>query len=159
MVQQLQRSSERILGKCFILPDESKIQLDFHGGKQRVRRFVDERSKDFCHMPTVKFPQSLMIWGSFSHRGIGYLHVCEKTVDQHEYIKIIRTRVLQYKRRYFANDEMIFQDDSAPAHRDKSVSMFKDQIGLRWKQSLGLETVQTSTRSKIHGASLKRRSM
>ena len=105
------------------------MEINYHAGNTRVRRYSWESTKPFCEIPTVKHPQSVMIWSGFSARKIGYLHLCERTVNSQEYIKILRTRVLPYQSRFF-NGNMIFQDDSAPAHRSKATTAFKTARGI-----------------------------
>ena len=123
--------------KRVFFSDESKIEMTYHAGNTRVRRYSWEANKPWCCLPTLKHPMSVMIWSGFSARQIGYLHLCEKTVDSKEYTKILRTRVLPYQNRFFDGD-MIFQDDSAPAHRSKVTCAFKeanDIISLPWPSS------------------------
>ena len=110
--------------------DESKMSLTYHSGNTRVRHFSHEKQQGFTVMPTVKFPASIMIWSGFSARAIGYLHLCEKTVNGAEYKKILETRVLPYERRFFPDGGMVFQDDSAPAHRCKLVEQFKKSCDI-----------------------------
>lgn len=115
--------------KNVFFSDESKIEMTYHAGNTRVRRYSWEADRPWCQLPTVKHPASLMIWSGFSSREIGYLHLCEKTVDTKEYVKILRTRVIPYQNRFFDKD-MIFQDDSAPAHRSKVTTAFKAANGI-----------------------------
>ena len=115
--------------KNVFFSDESKIEMTYHSGNTRVRRYSWEAQQPFCQQPTVKHPASLMIWSGFSARQIGYLHLCESTVNTKEYVKILRTRVLPYQNRFF-HGEMIFQDDSAPAHRSKITNSFKSANGI-----------------------------
>ena len=66
-----------------------------------------------------------MIWGCFSWYGVGRMYICEKAVNQTEYIRILETRALPSIRdmtEEFGLESITFQDDSAPAHRAKAVS-------------------------------------
>jgi len=117
--------------KNVFFSDECKMEITYHSGNVRVRRYSHEAEKPWCQLPTVKFPASLMLWSGFSAKAIGYLHVCERTINSEEYIKILRTRVLPYQQRFFNAGDMTFQDDSAPAHRSKVVDSFKNTHGIK----------------------------
>ena len=127
MVQNTQRLGRS--SRSVFFSDESKIEMTYHSGNTRIRRYSWEANQPWCQLPTVKHPSSLMIWSSFSARQIGYLHLCEKNVDSKEYIKILRTRVLTYQIHFF-DGYMIFQDNSAPVHRSKVTCAFKEANGI-----------------------------
>ncbi len=82
--------------------DESKFCISFGNQGPRVWRKRGEAQNPRCLRSSVKFPQSVMVWGAMSSAGVGPL--C-----------FLRSKVL------------IFQQDLAPAHSAKATSTwFKD---------------------------------
>lgn len=107
-----------------IFSDESKFNLHGTDGINFVRRRKGERLKDSCLKSTVKFPTSIMVWGCFSSKGVGPLHVLERTVKAQDYIQILEDCLMPTIEEQFGDaSNCIFQDDSAPCHRAKIVSV------------------------------------
>ena len=97
--------------------------FSLQANKFHVRRRSGERLKPECVVGTVKHPVSVMVWGCFSHRGPGRLHIVPKgtTVTAAAYQEILENRMLPSARDMFHDQDYIFQDDGAPCHRAKSV--------------------------------------
>lgn len=107
-----------------IFSDESRFNLHGHDGFNRVRRRKGEKYLPECILPTVKHPTSIMIWGCISGYKIGSMKVCEGIMNGAKYIQMLESSLLPF---YYELSEhlpvIIFQDDSAPCHRAKSVSI------------------------------------
>jgi transposase len=105
--------------------DESKFNLYGSDGIHYVRRRSGERLSDTCISPTVKHPAGQMVWGCFSYHGVGQLAFIDGTVNAKVYKKILRRHLFPSMEFHYSHEsEFIFQDDSAPCHRAKSVSCF-----------------------------------
>lgn len=88
-----------------------------------VRRRKGERFSQGCVKSTVKHPQGQMIWGCFSYYGVGELFQVDKTVNAEVYLKVLYNNFIPFLETHLSNtDQVIFQDDSAPYHRAKTVS-------------------------------------
>ena len=113
--------------KRVLWSDESRFNLYASDGRRLVRRRPGEEFHPSCLERKVKHPDGVMIWGCFSWFGVGRLFICEKMVNQDEYLTILRTRLLPSMADLEENfgvdrDSIVFQDDSAPAHRARRVS-------------------------------------
>ena len=113
--------------KNVIWSDESKFNLYRSDGHQFVRRRSDEEYHPDCLETTVKYPASAMVWGCFTWYNIGRLHLCKGTVNQAQYLKILEDRLLPTMRDLeqdvgISSRDIVFQQDSAPAHTAKTVT-------------------------------------
>lgn len=109
--------------RCVIWSDESKFNLLCADNLPYVRRSAGERFKDECIVKTVKFPQSQMVWGCFSFYVLGPLHFVNGTMNAQRYGQVIREFLVPATKQHHSyTDKCIFQDDSVPCHRAKSVS-------------------------------------
>ena len=62
-----------------------------------------------------------MIWGCISDQGVGGLHFVQGTVNAQVYIGILEEKLLPTIQDHFTSvQNVIFQDDSAPCHREKT---------------------------------------
>lgn len=107
--------------------DESIIST--RANKTHVRRRAKERLLPSCITPTVKHPESVMIWGCFSFYGPGRLYVVPKgtTVNSVRYLEILNTRMMPSASAMYPTGDFIFQDDGAPCHRSKVVKAWFQQ--------------------------------
>ena len=58
-----------------LFSDESTFTLNNHAGNNYVRRRPDEKYRPYCISPTIKRPQSIMVWGCMAASGICRLKV------------------------------------------------------------------------------------
>ena len=109
--------------KKTIFSDESNFDLFGNRGTMKVWRRSGELFLPNCMLPTFKHPESVMVWGCFSHEGVGRLRILLKSqrVNQHVYLDILSKELRQTQRDQFPNGESIFQDDNAPYHRARTV--------------------------------------
>ena len=56
-----------------LFSDESTFNLNNHAGNNYVRRRPEEEYRPYCISPTIKHPQSIMVWGCMAASGIGRL--------------------------------------------------------------------------------------
>ena len=78
-----------------IFSDESRISIFGSDGIRYVRRRATEEFLPQCILPTMKHPQSIMVWGCMSGEGIGRLQVCEGMITARKYIDDILEKKLR----------------------------------------------------------------
>ncbi len=82
-----------------------------------------------CLKSSVKFPQSVMIWGAMSSAGVGPFFFM-KTNDTAPVYQEILEHFMLPSFSYFKDAEFIFQQDLAPAHTAKSTKSWLNDYGL-----------------------------
>ncbi len=87
-----------------------------------------------CLKSSVKFPQSVMIWGAMSTAGVGPLCFLKTNVTAPVYQEILKHFMLPSADQLFKDADLIFQQDLAPAHTAKSnKSWLNDHgVGVDW---------------------------
>ncbi len=76
---------------------------------------------------SVKFPQSVMVWGAMSSAGVGPLCFLRSKVNTAVYQEVLELFVLPAADQLYGDADFIFQQDLAPAHSAKATSTwFKD---------------------------------
>ncbi len=78
------------------------------------------QSPSICLKSSVKFPQSVMIWGAMSSAGVGPLCFLKTNVTAPVYQEIMEHLILHSADQLFKDADFIFQQDLAPAHTAKS---------------------------------------
>ncbi len=100
--------------------DESKCCISYgNQGPRFWRKGVKAHSPSFLKS-SVKFPQSVMIWGAMSSAGVGPLCFLKTNVTAHVYQDILEHFMLSSADQLFKDADFIFQKDLAPAHTAKS---------------------------------------
>lgn len=119
-----------------IFSDESRICI---GQGDDAGTFVWCRSnkiyEDNCLKKTCKFPQSLMIWGCMSGKGMGEMTVITSSINAQVYVEILDTFLIPSIERMFGDGSILFQDDNASCHRAKSVKTFLQErhiMSMAW---------------------------
>lgn len=105
--------------------DESRFEVCVGDSRSRVIRKKEEAYRTDCLKRKVKFPASVMVWGSMSARGVGSLHFVEGIVNADKYIHILESHLkptLEESRR--TGFEFIFQQDGAACHTAKRVKIW-----------------------------------
>ncbi len=100
--------------------DESKFCISFGNQGPRVWRKGGEAHSPSCMKSSVKFPQSVMIWGAMSSAGVGPLCFLKTNVTAPVYQEILEHFMLPSADQLFKDADFIFQQDLAPAHTAKS---------------------------------------
>ncbi len=76
---------------------------------------------------SVKFPQSVMVWGAMSSAGVGPLCFLRSKVNTAVYQEVLEHCMLPAADQLYGDADFIFQQDLAPAHSAKATSTwFKD---------------------------------
>ncbi len=95
----------------------------------RVWRKGGEAHSPGCLKSSVKFPQSVMIWGAMSSTGVGPLCFFKPT-SLHPFTKTFwSTSCLPSADQLFKDADLIFQQDLAPAHTAKSTKSWLNDHG------------------------------
>ncbi|KAK4323716.1 hypothetical protein Pmani_005597 [Petrolisthes manimaculis] len=110
--------------KKLMFSDESTFRLVRMASKTVRRPSGVSRYDPKYIVKTVKHPDSVMVWGSFSgYKGSGGLYFLPKNVTMKgaNYIEVLRDHLLVP---YDIHECEVFMQDSAPAHRCKAVTKF-----------------------------------
>ncbi len=107
--------------------DESKFCISFGNQGPRVWRKRGEAQNPRCLRSSVKFPQSVMVWGAMSSAGVGPLCFLRSKVNTAVYQEVLEHFMLPAADQLYGDADFIFQQDLAPAHSAKATSTwFKD---------------------------------
>ncbi len=107
--------------------DESKFCISFGNQGPRVWRKRGEAHNPRCLRSSVKFPQSVMVWGAMSSAGVGPLCFLRSKVNTAIYQEVLEHFMLPAADQLYGDADFIFQQDLAPAHSAKATSTwFKD---------------------------------
>ncbi len=107
--------------------DESKFCISFGNQGPRVWRKRGEAQNPRCLRSSVKFPQSVMVWGAKSSAGVGPLCFLGSKVNTAVYQEVLEHFMLPAADQLYGDADFIFQQDLAPAHSAKATSTwFKD---------------------------------
>jgi hypothetical protein len=107
----------------------------FEESSQHVRRAADGEFLEQCVAQTVKHLTSAMVWSIMSAQGTGRLYIVEGSMKQHQYRKILGTRLLPQLKDWFPEGDFVFMHNGAPCHKAKSITKFlaeKDVKTLPW---------------------------
>ncbi len=113
-----------------LFSDESKFCISFGNQGPRVWRKGGEAHSPSCMKSSVKFPQSVMIWGAMSSAGVGPLCFLKTNVTAPVYQEILEHFMLPSADQLFKDVDFIFQQDLAPAHTAKSTKSWLNDHGV-----------------------------
>ncbi len=113
-----------------LFSDESKFCISFGNQGPRVWRKGGEAHSPSCMRSSVKFPQSVMIWGALSSAGVGPLCFLKTNVTAPVYQEILEHFMLPSADQLFKDADFIFQQDLAPAHTAKSTKSWLNDHGV-----------------------------
>ncbi len=99
--------------------DESKFCISFGNQGPRVWRKRGEAQNPRCLRSSVKFPQSVMVWGAMSSAGIGPLCFLRSKVNTTVNHEVLEHFMLPAADQLYGDADFIFQQDLAPAHMPK----------------------------------------
>ncbi len=133
-----------------LFSDESKFCISFGNQGPRVWRKGGEAHSPSCMKSSVKFPQSVMIWGAMSSAGVGPLCFLKTNITAPVYQEILEHFMLPSADQLFKDADFIFQQDLAPAHTAKSTKSWLNDNLVCWCAWLG---------SKLTRPELQRESM
>ncbi len=113
-----------------LFSDESKFCISFGNQGPRVWRKGGEAHSPSCLKSSVKFPQSVMIWGAMASAGVGPLCFLKTNVTAPVYQEILKHFMLPSAEQLFKDADLIFQQDLAPAHTAKSTKSWLNDHGV-----------------------------
>ncbi len=113
-----------------LFSDESKFCISFGNQGPRVWRKGGEAHSPSCMKSSVKFPQSVMIWGAMSSAGVGPLWFLKTNVTVPVYKRILEQFMLPSAEQLFKDADFIFQQDLAPAPTAKSTKSWLNEHGV-----------------------------
>ncbi|KAK3521441.1 hypothetical protein QTP70_004974 [Hemibagrus guttatus] len=115
-----------------LFSDESKFCISFgnQGNQPKVWRKGGEAHSLSCLKSSVKFPQSVMIWGAMSSAGVGPLCFLKTKVTALVYQEILEHFMLPSADQLFEDADFIFQQDLAPVHTAKSTKSWLNDHGV-----------------------------
>ncbi len=112
-----------------LFSDESKFCISFGNQGPRVWRKGGEAHSPSCLKSSVKFPQSVMIWGPMSSAGVGPLCFLKTNVTASVYQEILEHFMLPSADQLFKDADFVIQQDLASAHTAKSTkSWLNDHV-------------------------------
>lgn len=123
--------------KSVLFTDESQFHL-FENMCKYVRRPRNARFNRRYTLPTVRHSPSVMVWGSFSGRGIGSLHFLppNTTFRAANYLAMLQEVLPHTMERLGAT---VLQQDNAPCHKAKIVGA--------WLRSENIEVLEWAGQS------------
>ncbi len=83
-----------------------------------------------CLKSSVKFPQSVMIWGAISSAGISPLCFLKNKLHCTRLPRKLEHFMLPFADQLFKDVDFIFQQDLAPAHTAKSTKSWLNDHGV-----------------------------
>ncbi|KAL0153139.1 hypothetical protein M9458_051560 [Cirrhinus mrigala] len=102
-----------------LFSDESKFCMSFGNQGARVWRKTGEREMPKCLKSSVKYPQSVMVWGAMS-----------AAVNAASYQEILEHFMLPSAEKLYGDEDFIFQHDLAPAHSAKTTGKWFTDHGI-----------------------------
>ena len=100
-----------MLNGNFAFPLEIKVQES--GG------IVERHKIQSCLKSSVKFPQSVIIWGAMLSPGVSPLCFIKSRVNAAVYKEILEHFMLPSADKLYGDADFLFQQDLAPAHSAK----------------------------------------
>lgn len=111
--------------------DEATFTVTCNRGARVYRRPGSDPLDPRYVESTVKHPDSLMVWGCFSGRGMGKLIVLPKNekVNQYNYLELLCDHLPDC---FDMTSARVFQQDGAPAHTAKYVTSWLNDCDVRF---------------------------
>ncbi len=100
--------------------DESKFGISFGNQGPRVWRKRGEAQNPCCLRSSVKFPQSVMVWGAMSSAGVGPQRFLRSKVNTAVYQEVLEHFMLPAADQFYGDADFIFQQDLAPCTQCQS---------------------------------------
>ncbi|KAJ7324816.1 hypothetical protein JRQ81_017836, partial [Phrynocephalus forsythii] len=103
-----------------LFSDESNFCISFGNQGPKIWRKNGEAQNARCLKSSVKFLQSVLLWGAMSSAGVGPLCFIKPRVNAAIYQEILECFMLPSKEELYGDADFIFQQDLAPAHTAKN---------------------------------------
>ncbi|CAH2008742.1 unnamed protein product [Acanthoscelides obtectus] len=116
-------------------------QLYFLHSITHYHKFVnsDQKIKQSLYKRKVKFPASIMVWGSMSSKGVGKLHFVDENMDTNKYLAILEESLLPVMEECLTSgQDFMFQQDGAACHTSKKAIKWMEENNvplLKWVSS------------------------
>ncbi len=94
-----------------LFSEESKFCISFGNQGPRVWRKSGEAQNPSCLKSSVKFPQSVMIWGAVTSAGVGPLCFIKSKVNAAIYQEILEHFMLPSADKLYGDADFLFQQD------------------------------------------------
>ncbi|CAM4550490.1 unnamed protein product [Leuciscus chuanchicus] len=107
-----------------------KFCMSFGNQGARVWRKTGEKEMPKCLKSSVKYPQSVMVWGAMSAAGVGPLFFIKGRVNAASYQEILEHSMLPSAEKLYGDEDFILQHDLAPAHRAKTTGKWFTAHGI-----------------------------
>uniref|UniRef100_A0A803KET0 Tc1-like transposase DDE domain-containing protein n=1 Tax=Xenopus tropicalis TaxID=8364 RepID=A0A803KET0_XENTR len=107
--------SPKSMWEKVVWSDETKVELFGHNSKK---------------YSSVKYPQSVMVWGAMSAAGVGPLCFIKGRVNAASYQEILEHFMLPSAEKLYGDEDFIFQHDLAPAHSAKTTGKWFTDHGI-----------------------------
>lgn len=110
-----------------LFSDEKLFSIEQAHNHQNDRMYYPSRPGAIAVIPHRQKPESVMVWGGICSTGKTPLIFIEKGVKINQEIykrDILEAVVLPWSQQHFGNQPWIFQQDSAPSHRARSVQQW-----------------------------------
>uniref|UniRef100_A0A8C6LB75 Tc1-like transposase DDE domain-containing protein n=1 Tax=Nothobranchius furzeri TaxID=105023 RepID=A0A8C6LB75_NOTFU len=113
-----------------LFSNESKLCMSFGNQGVRVWRKTGQREMPKCLKSSVKYPQSVMVWGAMSAAGVGPLCFIKGRVNAVSYQEILEHFMLPSAEKLYGDEDFIFQHDLAPAHSSNTTGEWFTDHGI-----------------------------
>ncbi len=100
--------------------DESRFEVCVGDSRKRVLRTASEALHPHCLARTVKFPDSVMVWGCMGNTGSGRLHFINRMVNAAKYQTILEGNLLPSIPALYPDGNVVFMQDGATCHTAKT---------------------------------------
>ena len=117
--------------------DESNFQVFKMGYTTARRPRSSDRFDPRYTVPTVKHPQSVMIWGRFfGEKGRGGLYFLPKNkkMNVELYLQVLEEHMLNF---YHIHGSEVFMHDSAPCHKARKITRHFEQKQISFLECPG----------------------
>uniref|UniRef100_A0A9J8AJM0 Tc1-like transposase DDE domain-containing protein n=1 Tax=Cyprinus carpio carpio TaxID=630221 RepID=A0A9J8AJM0_CYPCA len=91
-----------------LFSDESKFCISFGNQGARVWRKTGEKEMPKCLKSSVKYPQSVMVWGAMSTAGVGPLCFIKGRVYAASYQEILEHFMLPSAEKLYGDEDFVF---------------------------------------------------